>query len=835
MFQINEDNSIYVTRGDEVYISVSANKDDATHKFKAGDVLRIKVFAKKDCTDVVLEKDFPITAETEIAELYLDKNDTKIGDVISKPKDYWYEVELNPYDNPQTIIGYDEDGAKVFKLFPEGRDLTEDDPVVPEDIPIVDKDLDLTSQRPVENQAIARAVENIRGQLKSTVAEVTQRNNELSRDVSNLSRDVGVQKARVDNLVSSATVDDAELLDVRVGEDGTTYGSAGDSVRQQIKKMKKRISNAMVFLNNPVEVTKSGNVRTVKFTGNTIIFYNSRTYTFSDVTVSIDYTGALYSLIYCVDTGDITIQYYNNVVPENCIMFGTVYNDRAFLNLCGTNTYRFDSTLDSERPINQMCWTDYYPTITYTDNAETGERIFTLRTGNITMLSRVGGSFVITERTVEITSSATAKLFQLAYSIKDNEFRLIPHAQALPKEYYLIGIYNTEIGLFLCGYNTANSSANLTLAPLILGNSRKCVEIDTINKTITFPNDTLIMCNLDNKLNLYQRHYQLLDSAGNTSVSWADSPSSAQIIYFNPITEKLGTAIYSARLPQHAIVLAAIRTSGGGKASINAPYKIDGRLFNITKEDIGDLSAEAIEYYVKAVNHRGYCTEAPENTLSAYRLSRKHGFKYVECDISFTADGVPVLLHDATIDRTSNGTGNIADMTLDEARAFDFGSWFSSSFVGEQIPTAEEFIALCRKLALHPYIELKTGTESQIKALVSLVKNYGMLRNVTWISFSATYLEYVKSADSKARLGYVVDSITSNATTKAVELKNDNNEVFIDTGTTDNIALCRDAEIPVECWTVNNEETILKLDPYISGVTSDNMHAGQILFNAESV
>ena len=56
-------------------------------------------------------------------EIFLHGAETKFGEVINKPVDYWYEVELNPETKPQTIIGYDEDGAKVFKLFPEGRDV----------------------------------------------------------------------------------------------------------------------------------------------------------------------------------------------------------------------------------------------------------------------------------------------------------------------------------------------------------------------------------------------------------------------------------------------------------------------------------------------------------------------------------------------------------------------------------------------------------------------------------------------------------------------------------------------------------------------------------------
>ncbi len=168
MYVIDKNNgNIYATRGDIVVLSVSADDNGKPYTFQAGEVLRIKVFVKKDAESVVLQKDFPITAATQTVELFLDENDTKIGEVISKPRDYWYEVELNPFDNPQTIIGYDEDGPKIFRLFPEGADIP---PYVPDpkDIPVIDTELDMTSDRPVANQAIARAFAHLQGGYQAT-------------------------------------------------------------------------------------------------------------------------------------------------------------------------------------------------------------------------------------------------------------------------------------------------------------------------------------------------------------------------------------------------------------------------------------------------------------------------------------------------------------------------------------------------------------------------------------------------------------------------------------------------------------------------------------------
>ena len=121
MFVINEDQSIHITRGDIATIAVSAVMlDNTNYVFKVGDVVRIKVYEKKQCNCVVLRKLVDVTEETTTVNIYLTTEDTRIGETIHKPKDYWYEIELNPETNPQTIVGYDSVGPKVFRLYPEG-------------------------------------------------------------------------------------------------------------------------------------------------------------------------------------------------------------------------------------------------------------------------------------------------------------------------------------------------------------------------------------------------------------------------------------------------------------------------------------------------------------------------------------------------------------------------------------------------------------------------------------------------------------------------------------------------------------------------------------------
>ena len=123
MFQIHDDLSIHVTRGDVGVIEVSASKNEQElYMFQRGDIVRFKVYPKKNHANIVLLKEVMVETETEVVPINLERNDTKLGEIINKPAVYWYEVELNPDTVPQTLIGYDVDGPKLFTLYPEGGD-----------------------------------------------------------------------------------------------------------------------------------------------------------------------------------------------------------------------------------------------------------------------------------------------------------------------------------------------------------------------------------------------------------------------------------------------------------------------------------------------------------------------------------------------------------------------------------------------------------------------------------------------------------------------------------------------------------------------------------------
>lgn len=129
---------------------------------------------------------------------------------------------------------------------------------------------------------------------------------------------------------------------------------------------------------------------------------------------------------------------------------------------------------------------------------------------------------------------------------------------------------------------------------------------------------------------------------------------------------------------------------------------------------------------ILVIAHRGAHADAPENTLAAFRRAIELGCDYVEMDVRRTKDGALVLMHDRAVDRTTNGTGNVADLTLAEIRALDAGSRRGARWAGEKVPTFEEALALC-KGKIRIYVDNKAGPPEQV---IALIEKHRMLRDV---------------------------------------------------------------------------------------------------------
>lgn len=353
---------------------------------------------------------------------------------------------------------------------------------------------------------------------------------------------------------------------------------------------------------------------------------------------------------------------------------------------------------------------------------------------------------------------------------------------------------------------------------------------DSVNQKIRILHDTII---IDRRTS--NKKYYICSE---TVIDYSNLSTTAIAVYFDVTNgEFIATAYSDTRSAERYLLFMLIRTNvvSANHITVSAafPIMIDGMLDGVVYSKNRN---------VRSVNHRGLEQMAPENTLIAFQYSKMAGFDYVETDIRFTQDGVPVLLHDATINRTArNADGTtltedvpIADITYEEALTYDFGIWKNARFAGQKIPTFEQFIRACRNLGLHPYIELKVGTEEQIEALNAIVIRNGMRGKVSWISYSIDYLEYIHAADEKARLGVITSDINlSEAFSDRILALKGSNEVFVDA---DNENAITSAGVeglialgfPLELYT-GTIANIVNADPYVTGFTLGAFNAGKEL------
>ena len=119
----------------------------------------------------------------------------------------------------------------------------------------------------------------------------------------------------------------------------------------------------------------------------------------------------------------------------------------------------------------------------------------------------------------------------------------------------------------------------------------------------------------------------------------------------------------------------------------------------------------------RIVCHRGACRHAPENTLASALAAVRLGGHIVELDVRQSKDGVPYVLHDATVDRTTNGSGPIAELTSTELDKLDAGFWFGPEYAGEKLPRLEHFVGVMKAKA-GLYIEVKDADASKVAQIV---------------------------------------------------------------------------------------------------------------------
>jgi glycerophosphoryl diester phosphodiesterase len=158
---------------------------------------------------------------------------------------------------------------------------------------------------------------------------------------------------------------------------------------------------------------------------------------------------------------------------------------------------------------------------------------------------------------------------------------------------------------------------------------------------------------------------------------------------------------------------------------------------------------------VLVIGHRGAMGCAPENTLASFEKGLELGADVLELDVHLSRDGHVVVIHDGDVSRTTDGTGRVGDMTLDQLKSLDAGSWFGASFRGQQVPTLKEVLDWARtRISLA--IEIKgdpTPDARLTQAVVTSVREAGMIGQVMLISFHHDTVKEAKALEPRLATG----------------------------------------------------------------------------------
>lgn len=217
----------------------------------------------------------------------------------------------------------------------------------------------------------------------------------------------------------------------------------------------------------------------------------------------------------------------------------------------------------------------------------------------------------------------------------------------------------------------------------------------------------------------------------------------------------------------------------------------------------------------RTIAHRGFSGTAPENTLAAVRAAIEVGADMVEVDVTMSADGHLVVIHDDTLDRTTDGRGEVAGVRLAEIRQLDAGRWFSPAFAGERLPTLDEVLAEVQgRVLLNVEIKSEAVRRGIVEKVAAAIRARRMTREVIVSSFAPEALEQMHAAAPEIRTA-VLYNPDFHAGRDPVAIVRDLGASALNINRTrlnrTILQRCREAGIPVAAYTANKPRHLRKL------------------------
>ena len=219
------------------------------------------------------------------------------------------------------------------------------------------------------------------------------------------------------------------------------------------------------------------------------------------------------------------------------------------------------------------------------------------------------------------------------------------------------------------------------------------------------------------------------------------------------------------------------------------------------------------------IAHRGASAYAPENTFSAFDKALALGASHAEMDLQFSSDGHIVVIHDDTVDRTTNGSGPVAALSLAQLRELDAGSWFDRKFMGEKIPTLGGVLERY-KGRLHFHLEIKAQAEGLSQRTADLVRGYGVTGSVTITSFQLVRVAESVSYAPELPAGWLFREMDDSIIAKAKQLGLKLLCPHAKAVTPDLVDSLHQMGFAVRAWGAGNEELMRRaVDAAVDGLT----------------
>ncbi|MTI61696.1 MAG: glycerophosphodiester phosphodiesterase [Firmicutes bacterium] len=231
----------------------------------------------------------------------------------------------------------------------------------------------------------------------------------------------------------------------------------------------------------------------------------------------------------------------------------------------------------------------------------------------------------------------------------------------------------------------------------------------------------------------------------------------------------------------------------------------------------------------KVIAHRGASAYAPENTLPSFEKAVDVGVDGLELDVHLSKDRELVVIHDERIDRTSNGTGFVKDLTLAKLKKFDFGSWFNMDFCGTRIPTLGEVIELLDRKKWTGLLNIEIKSDIVIypgieEKLINIVKANKLEDRVIFSSFNHQCLTIIKKLEEKAEIGllYVSNIVDPWLYAEYLGAAALHPEFHIVYNNPHLVEKCREKSIAINAYTVDKEEYLRRLFKYkVDGIITN--------------